>query len=587
MPLNFMKAIKALALTVSLFFSVDNSAAAPKPACYYELRGTVRNAVSSAVLKNVLVSLQNTRLRAKSDKRGSFRISKISPGDYNLLGELSGYLPYSQSLSLPASACPKSKSKSPKTKIVGVTILLSPVSAGSEHTFYVAPDGNNSNNGSAAAPWATPGYASKQLHPGDTLIIRAGTYLMSEYYDDMITTEVSGTADAWITIRGEDGARPAIKGRNNLLAAVELTGRSYVRIENLDFSSLIDSPYSGGMREGVDVGGSGGDNSVSHIVLKDISVHHVEEAGINLAGDSDDIVLHNLHVHHTAGPAVSAPDGEHGGLKNIQLSNSILEYAGLFSNGAEVQSGWDRPDGFGIEESDGPITITDVISRYNFGDGLDSKSKNTTIRRCLVANNYGDGIKLWGGGSIVENSIVYGTGYPLPDEETPWSLLVIDADEPGASFALINNTFFDDARRPNPNQYAALIQYDQRDVPIDLHLQNNIFAGLGRLILGGAVNLHAVNNLFFNRTDSDQVQLEFIDGALYLNNNVGSLGSGNIYGDPRFANPSWGPSGSFYLLPNSPARNSGMTVGAPTSDFNLQPRPQGSAADIGAYEFSE
>lgn len=68
--------------------------------------------------------------------------------------------------------------------------------------YYVAPNGNNSNPGTRERPWATPGYGSRQLRPGDTLIILGGRYVLREYDADIITPP-SGTATAWITIKGE------------------------------------------------------------------------------------------------------------------------------------------------------------------------------------------------------------------------------------------------------------------------------------------------------------------------------------------------------------------------------------------------
>src|SRR3989339_755787 len=50
-----------------------------------------------------------------------------------------------------------------------------PFTPASGNTYYVAASGNDSTgNGSMASPWASPGYASRQLHAGDTLIIRNG-----------------------------------------------------------------------------------------------------------------------------------------------------------------------------------------------------------------------------------------------------------------------------------------------------------------------------------------------------------------------------------------------------------------------------
>ena len=43
-------------------------------------------------------------------------------------------------------------------------------------TYYVAPDGNNDDQGSIDAPWRTISMATQNLQPGDTVFIREGTY---------------------------------------------------------------------------------------------------------------------------------------------------------------------------------------------------------------------------------------------------------------------------------------------------------------------------------------------------------------------------------------------------------------------------
>lgn len=46
-----------------------------------------------------------------------------------------------------------------------------PVPLPSGNVYYVSPAGNNSNPGTITQPWATPGYGTSQLQPGDTLVI--------------------------------------------------------------------------------------------------------------------------------------------------------------------------------------------------------------------------------------------------------------------------------------------------------------------------------------------------------------------------------------------------------------------------------
>ncbi|MEN2984939.1 MAG: hypothetical protein ABDH25_07970, partial [Dictyoglomaceae bacterium] len=144
------------------------------------------------------------------------------------------------------------------------------------NTYYVSPKGSNSNPGTLEKPWRTPGFASRKLKPGDTLIILGGKYILKEYDADIIKPP-SGQENAWITIKGEEGNRPILAGRNNLLTAIDLSGVSYVKIENLeithDDTATDDDIW---FRDGIEILRK----PSSHIILKDLYIHHIDEMGI-------------------------------------------------------------------------------------------------------------------------------------------------------------------------------------------------------------------------------------------------------------------------------------------------------------------
>jgi hypothetical protein len=48
--------------------------------------------------------------------------------------------------------------------------------AASGKTYYVATDGNDTNNGSIDAPWATVQHAADAVAAGDTVLVRGGVY---------------------------------------------------------------------------------------------------------------------------------------------------------------------------------------------------------------------------------------------------------------------------------------------------------------------------------------------------------------------------------------------------------------------------
>lgn len=444
----------------------------------------------------------------------------------------------------------------------------------SGRTFYVAPNGNNANPGTREQPWATPGYGSRQLQPGDTLVILRGRYILSEYDADIITPR-SGTSSAWVTIKGEEGSRPILVGRNNLITAINLSGAQYVRVENLEITH--DNTVSGEaayFRDGVEILGA----PSAHIVLKDLYIHHIDEFGMNIQ-DVEDLQIINCRIEYCGFGALGGPSGEHGGWRNVTIRKCSLSWSGHYYQGGDGSNRpYDRPDGFGIEASQGPILIEDTTAEHNYGDGLDSKAANTVIRRCIVANNSCDGVKLWGNGSRIENTLIYGRGDGNP-AQTPWAPIVIDGvEQAGARFEIVNVTVDDHVGQ----NYLMYVQYET-PVPVHVIVRNTIFCGRGQncpIYIGATSTLTAEHNLFY-LPQSGYILTH--GNSTYTRANINALGMGNIYGDPLFVRPAWGQAGDYHLRVGSPAINKGTTNGAPTVD--LENRPRDAQPDIGAYEY--
>lgn len=436
--------------------------------------------------------------------------------------------------------------------------------------YYVSPKGNNSNPGTLDKPWATPGYGSRQLKPGDTLIILGGRYILSQYDDDIIIPQESGSPNAWITIKGEDGNRPVLAGKDNLLTAIDISGKSYIKIENLEITSNNGAPFRDGIEalEGLS----------SNIIIKNVYIHHIDEFGINIK-DIDGLQIIDSQITHCGFGSIGGPSGDQGGWRNVKILRCNLSYSGHYYQGTSGPGPYDRPDGFGIETSSGPIEIAYTLAEHNRGDGLDSKAENTYIHHCIVANNSCDGIKLWGNNSKVENTLIYGRG-DGDTSETPWSPIVISTETNNAKFEIINVTV-DDVVGHN---YIMHVQYDYPDIPINLILRNTIFRGVGEnspIFISSKTNLTAEHNLFY--TPNSEFVLVWGDKTYYANN-IASLGTGNLYGDPLFVNPTFGTTGDYHLKTGSPAIDNGSSINAPKDDLDGNLRPKGKGFDIGAYE---
>jgi hypothetical protein len=267
-------------------------------------------------------------------------------------------------------------------------------------------------------------------------------------------------------------------------------------------------------------------------------------------------------------------------VRNLLVRNCRMSYGGHYYQGSPGPGPYDRPDGFGIESSEGPVEIADCTAEHNLGDGLDSKAANTYIHDCVVANNSCDGVKLWNHDSRLENTLIYGTG----DGEggpSAWAGIVLGGGaRSGERFEVVNVTVHDN---PGREAYPIYAEYE-RDAAIVVVLKNTTISnGHGEVYMGDAVCLEADHCNFYRPGEEAQV---YANGKEYTSEEVasGALGDGNISRDPGFIRPEWGTEGDYHLEPESSLIGAGTTKGAPSKDLDGNARLRKGSCDIGAYE---
>ena len=121
-------------------------------------------------------------------------------------------------------------------------------------------------------------------------------------------------------------------------------------------------------------------------------------------------------------------------------------------------------------------------------------------------------------------------------------------------------------------------------------IRNSIFKGQGRFLSPGDSTCFA----WYNDESGDtlprspfDVDYSLVDGAYFGNVEADCTTKHNLCDMPAgLANPSLDAFDA-HLQPGSPAIDSGSPEFAPPDDIEKQPRPPGSAPDMGAYEVQQ
>lgn len=100
------------------------------------------------------------------------------------------------------------------------------------NTYFVALNGNDSNLGTSAAPWATLSYAFGAMTGGDTLIIKNGTYV-----GQTVKNVPSGTASNYTIVKAENDWGVTIDATTlgQWDSSLNIQGSSFIQVEGIRF----------------------------------------------------------------------------------------------------------------------------------------------------------------------------------------------------------------------------------------------------------------------------------------------------------------------------------------------------------------
>lgn len=447
--------------------------------------------------------------------------------------------------------------------------------------YYLSPRGSNANPGTLEQPWQTPGYAARQLQPGDTLLFRAGVYLLDERIQPP-----SGAAGAPIMFMAYPGEEAVIDG---------------AALDRADYRQR-QPPYAAetGLFHLI---------NVSHIVIRDLKIINSYWAGINIH-DSQYVDVINNHIERTFGSAVAIWDMSRQG---------VCHHHRVLGNTVVRANTWDMQPVRGYQRMSEPPHEAISIAGANYfevaynhvhhsdKEGIDVKE---TSKHGVVHHNYvhhmgrqGLYVDTWFGlledvefhHNVVHDFHATGIGISVEDRDLLQNVRIhhnlvyhgVGAglyfsrwgkDQPRRNLRIYNNTFHHTGYgKPNPGEAwpwvtGGMYLFSTRIE--DLEVRDNIFSDNYAFEMGCSVdylqgaenietalaqkNIRIVGNLVCNHNQGVVYPIH-VGWPGYYSDVIPLAGTDTIEApDPGFVDPA---NGDFSLRADSPAANAGRPIG--------------------------
>ena len=463
-------------------------------------------------------------------------------------------------------------------------------------SFYVDPaKGRKGAPATEQAPAASLGELSGKLSPGDVVYLAGGTYRES------VTLSARGEAGRPVVIRNVDGQRPTIKG-----TTWKLVGASHLVLRGLTFEDC--SPA-------ILFGKGASDNVVrgnQFLNCPPLERGNYERAILGRGPDShrnrieDNVIKRPYEPTGREGPeGMNVVEGNrHWRISGNRISGYM--YGLQLGIGAradppayivvENNEFFDCHEGLHIKTSDNVIRGNHIhdLRRVGWmmsGTGVFLRGgPRITVENNRIERAEGSGIRVLGGDHLIRNNLIV---------DTPVGIWLSNHSygRAGKSIWLVHNTVTNAA------------------VPLwistgEAFVFNNIFAAsAGSKVAIFTAGIHAPNPVkeaklhwFGPYRGRDNSNAKYVcDYSLFHNVkrpagrrplmpadhkppiDNGWWGAHNLQGAPKFANPA---KGDYRLLPDSPARGAGRTLGNCRRDIDGRPRPAGKG-DLGAFQSAD
>jgi hypothetical protein len=274
---------------------------------------------------------------------------------------------------------------------IGIVILMSLAGA---NTYYIAPTGDDSKNGSLSSPWLTVLHAWRNSGGGDTVLVRAGTYLEAEIWMHM-NNRGNGIENQFWILKAYPGEAPIFTD------ARFIVDDDYVRIQglNLGGAAFFEVVSWSGLHEHIELI----DNDISGSV--GVPIFFNANNGL-VQGNTIHTVwaVHGIYVMHGDGNVIRSnyvTGMEKYGI-HIYDENKYRHTARITNLLVENNTVIASQSRSGIVISAGEST--------NLGIEIDS----VVFRNNITIDNFEDGISIRYYGSVrnidIYNNVMYGNG---------------------------------------------------------------------------------------------------------------------------------------------------------------------------------
>jgi hypothetical protein len=263
------------------------------------------------------------------------------------------------------------------------------------------------------------------------------------------------------------------------------------------------------------------------------------------------------------------------------LSGATYESDGRSHNwGHNINS-----DAHHIRFQNGEIKNVDGVGVAWYGSASGAYSANLEVINSKIYNNRSHGFYISSANNLIAGNDIYsnfGIGVQVYNEDT----------QSGVNGTIIRNNKIHDNDLIRQWGSALTLNHGQNRQVYNNLIYNN-YGGLDvsrsssndKIYNNSIVNNQGSVGVFLSTgTSASAIQNNIIwqnSGGTITNNATGSTISNNLTTDPKFLSTI-----DFHLQSSSSAINTGATLSTVTTDFDGVTRPQGSAYDIGAYEYT-